>query len=226
MHLGTSIHDLTKRTGAQDTGHSSHTVDPFEDAHVIGIVFHQALLVLDGHLHLVGDLLVGIINLAFHIQDIASLIAGLPEDNIRSLIYKGEQPLDQMIYEPIFIQIIALLRRHIQNARRLHLSRGIGRDKLCVLAKMAHTVCRDLLGQRHRYDLLAVLDKPSRLVHDIENGLNALLHHGQPALIHHLVQDTVGLLQFVVAGLDHLKQVLKIPVIPQGLLDTARVFGI
>ena len=113
VHTCAAVHNITKGTRPQNPRHPAHTVDPLEYAHVIGVIFHQALAVSDLHFHFIGNFLIRIVNRALHAHDIARFIAGRPEDDIRPLVHKCKQPLDQMINETVFIQIITFLRRHI-----------------------------------------------------------------------------------------------------------------
>ena len=131
-----------------------------------------------------------------------------------------------MVDKPVLIQVIALLCRDIEHARRLDIAVLITRDELRVHAQMAHTVRRDLLRQRDRHDLLRCRDEPARLVHDIENRVDAFLDHLQPRLIDDLVQYPVLLVNRILPGLHHLKQILKIPVFLERTFYLLRIFFI
>ena len=101
---------------------------------MVSIIFHVALPVFDRHFNFIGDFLIRVVDLALHAHDIACLISGRPEDDIRSLIYECEQPLNQVVDEPVLVQIEAFLAGDIQNSGRLDLSIFIRGDKLCILA--------------------------------------------------------------------------------------------
>ena len=101
---------------------------------MVGIIFHVALPVFDRHLDFVGNLFIRVVDLTLHAHNVACLVAGRPEDDIRSLIYECEQPLNQVVDEPVLVQIEAFLAGNIQNSGRLDLSIFIRGDKLCILA--------------------------------------------------------------------------------------------
>ena len=108
-HLGAAIHQITERTGAQRPRQTAHAVDSFKEIHMVGITFHIALPVFDRHFDFIGNFFICVIDLALHTHDIACLIAGRPKDDICSLIHKGEQALNQVIDEPVLVQVKTLL---------------------------------------------------------------------------------------------------------------------
>ena len=85
---------------------------------------------------------------------------------------------------------------------------------------MPYAVRRDLFGKCNRHNLLGRRNKTPRLIDDVENSFNALFHNSQPPLIDDLVENAVFLLQRIIARLYHLKEILEIPVVLQGLYQT------
>ena len=152
-HHGTARHQFTEGAGPQRTCHTAHTIDSFEDIHIVTVILSKTLTVLDRHLNLIGNLFISIIYFTFHAHGIADLISGGPEDYIRTFIYEGKQTLNQMVYKPILIQVVALFCGHIQNPRRLNIPFFVRSYKLCIHAQMPHAVCGNLLGQSHRHHL-------------------------------------------------------------------------
>lgn len=72
--------------------------------------------------HFVGNLFIGIVYFALHTHRIACLIACRPENNIRSLINKRKEAMNQMIDKTILIQIKAFFCCYIQNLRWLYVA--------------------------------------------------------------------------------------------------------
>ena len=130
----------------------------------------------------------------------------------------ANRPLDQMINKTVLIQIIAFLRRHIQNLRRLDLARSAFAAINCVFwlkwrtlsaviffASATGTTSSDVVINRLGLStILKIAVSPS----------STTVSH---VLIHYLVQNPVLLLQRIVSCLNDLKQILKIPVILQVL---------
>ena len=85
---------------------------------------------------------------------------------------------------------------------------------------MPYAVRRDLFGKCNRHNLLGRRNKTPRLIDDVENSFNALFHDRQPPFIDDLVKNAVFLLQRIIARLYHLKEILEIPVVLQGLCQT------
>ena len=131
---GAAVHNIAERACPQHSCQTAHTIDPFEDIHVIRVILHGTLPVFNTHLHPVGNFLVGIIHLGLHAHNIAGLVPGGPEDHVGALVHKRKQTLDQMIHKPVFIQVIAFLDRAVEDMGRLDLTSRIGSDKPGVLA--------------------------------------------------------------------------------------------
>ena len=90
---------------------------------------------------------------------------------------------------------------------------------------MAYTVRRDFFCKCHRHNLFGGRNKTPRFFHNMKNGLDSFFYDRQPPLIHNLVENTVFLLQGIVARLYHLKKILEVPVVFQ-FLDPTGIFGI
>ena len=131
-YFGTACHQTTEGAVPKCHDQTSDTVDSHEDLHIVAVILCKTLPVLNLHLNLIFDFFISIIDLALHLERVADLIAGRPEDDIRSFIDESHKPLNQMVNEPVLIQIIAFLCRHIQHPCRLNVTILVACNKLCV----------------------------------------------------------------------------------------------
>ena len=220
------LHQTAEGTVSQCHNKTSDTVDTHEYVHIIAVIFNKALTFFDLHLNLIFDFLISVIHFTFKFKIIADLIACRPEDHICTFIDEGHKLLDKMIDKTVFIHIIAFFNRNIQNSCRLDIPVLIACDKLGIHTQMPNAVRSDLLCQSHRNNLLTGRNKSPWLIYDLINRIKALLNRCQPSLIDNFMKHLIRLMKSVVTGLNHLKQILKIPVIFQGLSHTADIFQI
>lgn len=193
-HLGAALHDAAEGAGAQGHDHPAHPVDAHKDGHVVAVVFREALGILDLHFQLVLDLLVSVVHLAVHAQGVAGLVAGGPEDHVGALIDEGDEPLDQVINKPVFVQVIGFLYGHVQHTGGLNVPVLAAGDELGVHAQVPDAVGGDLPGQGHGHHLFIAGDEPAGMLDDPVQGIQAVLDDPQPTLVHLLVRDGVVLL--------------------------------
>ena len=108
-NLLAASHDAAEGALTQSHYQTSYTVDTHEDGHVVAVVLDIALLALHLHLDAVLDVLVCIVDFALHGEKTFLLVSGRPEDYICSLINEGDQPLNQVVDEPVLVEVVGLL---------------------------------------------------------------------------------------------------------------------
>ena len=129
-----------------------------------------------------------------------------------------------MIYKPVLVKIVGLLRGDIQYPGRLDISvLGIG-NKLCVAAQMSDTVGSDLSGKRNRNHLFLGGNKSPRLLNDLIDGIQTVLNGLDPPFIHDLMKNLSLVLNNIFAGTDHFKQILKVSVVFLHVRNRAYIF--
>ena len=159
-----------------------------------------------------------------HLQGVAGLVAGGPENHVRALIDEGDQPLDQVVDKPVFVQVVGFLHGHVQYFGGLNFPVLAAGNELGVHAQMADAVGGDLPGQCHGHHLFVAGNKPPGMLGDPVQGIQAVLDDPQPPLVHLLVQDGVILPQGGAARLNHFEKVLEIPVVFQGFSNLIHIF--
>ncbi len=211
--LGTPIHDFVERRAAQRHDKAPDAVDAHEDVHVVSIVLREALTVLDHHVKVVGDLLIGVLDLRLHDEMVANLVARGPKDDVGAFIDKGNEPFDQVEDETVLVEVVCLLGADVQNLGGMDLS-VFGRvDVLGVLAQVANGLRRDFARQSDRDQLLLGGDEPAGMLDDRVDRVQGVLNRLNPPLINLLDQHLALLLKGRVAGLEHLIQIAEIPIL-------------
>ena len=217
-----AVHDLAERRTAQRHDQAAYAVDTHKDIHVVGVVLGKALAVLDRHLDVVLDLLVRIVDLAVHLKAVADLVARRPKDHVGTLVHKRQQALNQVVDKAVLIQVVRLDGIDVEDARGVDAAIVARRQELRVLAQMANTVGADLFGKRDRHHLFLGGDEAARLFDNGVDGVERVLDHADPFLVHHLDELLALLLDRGARGLRHLEQIAEVAAV---LLDGLHLLG-
>ena len=217
-----AVHDLAERRATQRHDKAAYAVDTHKDIHVVGVVLGKALAVLDRHLDVVLDLLVRVVDLAVHLKAVADLVARRPKDHVGTLVHKRQQALNQVVDKAILVQVVRLDGIDVEDARGMDAAIVARRQELRVLAQMANAIGADLLGKRDRHYLFLGGDEAARLFDNGVDGVERVLDHADPFLVHHLDELLALLLDRGARGLRHLKQIAEVAAV---LLDGLHLLG-
>ena len=217
-----AVHDLAERRATQRHDQTAHAVDAHKDVHVVGIVLGKALAVLDRHLDVVLDLFVRIVDLTVHLKSVADLVARRPKDHVGTLVHKRQQALNQMVDKAVLVQVVGLDGVNVEDARGVDATIVARRQELRVLTQMTDAVGANLFGKRERHHLFLGGDKAARIFDNGVDGVERVLDHADPLLVHHLDKLLALLLDRSARGLRHLKQIAEVAAV---LLDGLHLLG-
>ena len=157
-----------------------------------------------------------------HLKAVADLVARRPKDYVGALVHKRQQALNQVVDKAVLVQVIRLDGVDVKDARGMDLAVLTRGQELRVLAEVTDAVGADLFGKRDRHHLFLGGDKAARLFDNGVDGIERVLDHADPFLVHHLDELLALLLDRGARGLRHLKEIAEVAAV---LLDGLHLLG-